>query len=433
MSEALSIKAAAREVPDRIALIDGEVAYSYRALAELVENAASQEAVIGAPALDAIVQSLARLERDEPLVLLHPRWVERERKEILSALASPLALGRDGAPSPMTQLELPRDGDSGLIPRGAIIFFTSGTTGKPKGVVHTKRSIEASCRAVLKRLAINPDARWLCALPIAHVAGFAVVMRALISRSTLILGTERDLEQATIASLVPTMLHRLLDTPLTATTTILLGGAAANTSLIDRAKARGLRVITTYGLTETFGGIALDGVPLEGVDLRISKNQTIEVRGPMLAAGYLDCPFDQDAYFDTKDVGAFKGHRLEIYARRSELIITGGENVYPTEVEAALESSELVARACVFGVPDDRWGEIICAAIVPAKIDPAKISPAASFDRAALDRHLAGVLAPFKRPRRLAIVRALPETSQGKLDRRQARHVFEGGQRLDAS
>jgi O-succinylbenzoic acid--CoA ligase len=373
----LSIFDAARETPDRVAIIDGDRPYTYRELAALADRAPRTNVVVGAATLDAIVHALSLLARKERIVFVHPRWVEAERERILEGAARVIAEPRS---------------------EGAAVFFTSGTTGTPKPVVHTADLIERICRLFLDRIGIAGDERWWLALPIAHVAGFAVVMRALISRRTIILGA-RGLEQATIASLVPTMLHRLLerDDALAAPhlRLILLGGAPATPALLERAASRGLKVTTTYGLTETFGGVVLDGRPLEGVGLRL--RETIEVN---TGGGWID----------TGDFGELDADgELRVLSRRTDRIITGGENVDPIEVEGALEECGEIQRAAVFGAPDETWGEVVCAAIVPRR--------GRTIDRGVLDTHLAKTLAPFKRPRRWLTLAELPETPGGKVDR----------------
>lgn len=358
----------------------------------------------GSATPEAIAAAMRSWHAQETIVFVHPRWVDRERSELLASLEPHRA----------------------EVERAAVVFFTSGTTGTPKAALLSRRAIISSSTAVNARLQATAHDRWLASLPIAHAGGFATVMRAVLADSELVY----ELERATIASFVPTMLHRRLDAGFSRARypelrTILLGGAAATPALLDRARARGFEVITTYGLTETFGGIVFDGVPLPGVELRVNPESTIEVRAPMLMDGYAGhCPLDQDAWFDTGDFGALENDRLRILSRRTDLIISGGENVYPAEVEAVLESHPSVLRACVFGVTDEVWGQLVCAAIVPAS--------KRDFDREELDRFLVQHLAPFKRPRRVALFGALPETPQGKVDRREARSRAEIAFSLDS-
>jgi O-succinylbenzoic acid--CoA ligase len=350
---------------------------------KLVEGAATQKA---------IGEALEAWRNKETIVFVHPRWVARERETLLASIEPNVS----------------------ALKSAAAVFFTSGTTGTPKAVLLSREAILASSTRVIGRFAMSPHDRSHVSLPIAHAGGFAVVMRAVLSGSELV----DDLEKATIVSLVPAMLHRKLDAGFSraahpALRLILLGGAPASPALLERARARGFEVVTTYGLTETFGGVAFDGVPLPDVELRVNAAKTIEVRGPMLMEGYAGyCPLDQGAWFDTGDFGELEDGRIRVLSRRTDLIVSGGENVYPAEVEAVLEAHANVRRACVFGVPHEVWGELVCAAIVPAS---------ERFDAKELDVFLGDQLAPFKRPRRVALFRELPETPQGKVDRRETR------------
>lgn len=405
--------------------------YTHEALRKLIAEAPGElsSLVEGAPKIESIVHALALWERKQTIIFVHPRWVQKERDQLLEDLRDiGFRSGEAGPPAPRG------DPDSNLKDVAAV-FYTSGSTGRPKAVLHTRRSIEASCKSVNRRLEATANDRWLCALPIAHVGGFAVVMRAWLTKAELIAGTEKDLPEATIASLVPTMLHRLLDAGFEREKApelraILLGGASTSSGLLARAKRRGLNAITTYGMTETFGGVALDGLAIDEVELRIDEHGTIEVRGPMLMRGYAGAPpLDQHQFFDTEDLGRFdENQRLTVLSRRTEMIISGGENVYPAEVETALEQHAYVDRACVFGVPDEEWGHVVCAVIVPAEGAP----PDPAVLGADLRAHLSRVLAPFKRPRRFAITRALPETPQGKLDRAKARKEHAGVFEVDS-
>jgi len=310
----------------------------------------------------------------------------------------------------------------------AFVLFTSGSTGTPRGIIHTRDSILASARASEQRLTWRDDDRWLLCLPLAHSGGLSIVVRCLAARLPLVLH-EGDFDPAavraliadhhvTLASLVPTQLAALLDDPhwrppahLRA---VLLGGAAAPRGLVDQALARGVPVHQTYGLTETFGQVATAKVPggplvpLAGVELHGSP---LRIRGPMLARAYLDGPAIAPE-LTTADL-AEVGDTLRIVGRADDVIITGGENVHPAEVEAALAATPGVRAACVFGVPDARWGQLVAAALVTDS----------AFDRAASIAHWRATLPAHARPRRLALVEALPLLANGKVDRRAAAHL----------
>jgi O-succinylbenzoic acid--CoA ligase len=192
--------------------------------------------------------------------------------------------------------------------------------------------------------------------------------------------------------------------------------------LLRAAASRGFPVIITYGMTETCSQVCATpyasrfvpwdcgaGAPLQGVDVRI-RDERIEVRGPMLMAGYLnDAPLTAGAWFDTGDLGELDARGcLHLHARRTDLIVTGGENAYPAEIERALEAFPGIAAAGVFGVPDETWGQMVAAALVAEREAP--------VDGALLD-YLERRLAPHKRPRRICYVAALPRAPSGKLDR----------------
>jgi O-succinylbenzoic acid--CoA ligase len=306
----------------------------------------------------------------------------------------------------------------------ALVVFTSGSTGAARGIVHTRSSILASARASEQRLGWQDDDRWLVCMPLAHTGGLSIVVRCLVARLPIVLhegdfdaravAALIDNQRVTLASLVPTQLAALLDDPAWRAPAhlraVLLGGAAAPPALVEAALARGVPVHPTYGLTETFGQLAtarvpggplvpLDGVTLSGTPLR--------VHGPMLAARYLDgAPIAPELV--TADLGELRDGVLRILGRADDVIITGGENVHPAEVEAVLAATPGVRTACVFGLADERWGQIVAAAIATAP----------DFDPAVARARWHAALAPHARPRRLAVLPRLPQLPNGKLDRR---------------
>jgi O-succinylbenzoic acid--CoA ligase len=204
---------------------------------------------------------------------------------------------------------------------------------------------------------------------------------------------------------------------------VLLGGAKASSRLLRLAKDRRLPIIVTYGLTETTSQVVATpyaarfapvdcgaGTALRGMGVRVD-NGRIEVRGPALMAGYWnETPLARDAWFDTGDLGEIdaRGY-LHVHARRTDLIVTGGENAYPAEVERALEAFPGIVAAGVFGVPDEMWGHTVAAALVAEKAPPPD---------AALFEYICKRLAPHKRPRHVCYLPRLPHAPSGKLDRR---------------
>ncbi len=322
------------------------------------------------------------------------------------------------------------------------IVFTSGSSGRAKGVVLSRAAFAASAAASAVRLGWRDDDAWLLALPPAHVGGLSVLTRCLAARRTVVLepapgteGLERGLAEATLASLVPAQLHRLFaERPSwrapARLRAVLLGGAAAPPPLVEEARRRGMPVRETYGLTECASQVATQepGDPpghatlLPGFEARVVDG-VIELRGPALMTGYLPTggePWTADGWLRTGDRGTIDAAgRLAILGRADDVIVTSGENVDPLEVEAALSHDPEVAAALVFGVPDPRRGESVAALLVPR--------PGRPLDPARVAERLAARLADFKRPRRYAVVADLPLTPSGKPDRGAARGAAGSG------
>ena len=222
-----------------------------------------------------------------------------------------------------------------------------------------------------------------------------------------------------MVSVVPTTLKRLLDAgaPLHEYRRVIVGGAPCPAPLRARAEAVGAHVVDAYGLSETWGGFALDGVPIEGAEARVDERGEILVRGPMVMRGYrLDRAlttdvFDRDHWFHTGDAGTRDGNgRLIVTDRLKDVIISGGVNVSPTEVEAVLAAHPLVDDVCVVGERDDEWGERVVAVVVGA--------PAASITLGELREFASDHLSAPKLPRELRFVDAIPRTASGKPLRR---------------
>src|SRR5262249_29764051 len=252
--------------------------------------------------------------------------------------------------------------------------------------------------------------RWLLCLPLGHAGGLSVVIRCLLADIPILLGDVFAIDEVTLASLVPTQLAQLLADPAWRPSprlrAVLLGGAAAPPVLIQAALARGVPVLPTYGLTETFGQVATARVaggrpvPLVGVELHAGTRDLpapIRIRGPMLATRYLDgTPIAPELV--TADLGFLEDGVLVVVGRVDDVIVTGGENVHPSQVEAVLAATPGVRAAAAFGLADPHWGQIVAAAIT---ID-------ASFDLAHAVKHWHDQLPPFARPRRLATTADLP-------------------------
>ena len=297
------------------------------------------------------------------------------------------------------------DGGTDVEPGDALVVATSGASGVPKGVVLTHEAVAASARATNARLGVTDDDHWLACLPLSHVGGLSVVTRALAggTRLTVLPGFDPvavTAVGATLVSLVATALQRIDPARFR---TIVLGGSAPPPDLPAN-------VVTTYGMTETGSGVVYDGRPLDGVDLRIDGEGEISVRGPMLLRAYRDGTVpSRNGWFATGDLGRWDADgRLVVDGRRRDLIISGGENVWPEPVEAVLRRHPRVADVAVGGEPDPEWGQVVTAYVVAAG-DP----PTLDELRDAVKQELA----PHSAPRHLVIVPAIPRTALGKIRR----------------
>lgn len=306
----------------------------------------------------------------------------------------------------------------------AVVIATSGSTGAPKGVLLSAAALRASAAAT--RLRLGGAGRWLLALPTSHVAGVQVIVRSLLAgtRPAVLdcrsgFRPERfDTSGCRYTALVPTQLRRLLDAGCAALRdldAVLVGGAATAPALLAQARAAGVRVVTTYGMSETAGGCVYDGLPLEGVRVRLDPRGHVELAGPTLAHGYLGDPAASarafaDGWFRTGDVGRLDVHgRLHVLGRADGVIVSGGEKVAPARVEAVLLAQPGVHDACVVGLPDSEWGEVVGAAVVAPGGDPNALS-------ARLRRAVRSALGAPAVPRRLRMVPALPLRGIGKPD-----------------
>ena len=304
------------------------------------------------------------------------------------------------------------EGGRGVEPGDALVIATSGSTGEPRGVVHTHASLRASARATNRALGTTDGDRWLCCLPVAHIAGLSVITRALEAAvpvevlpgfdAAAVEAAARE-RGATLTTLVPTALARIDPSRFRR---IVVGGAAPPAGLPTNA-------VVSYGLTETASAVTYDGRPLEGVELRIVDGE-IQVRGPMLLRAYRDGtdPRTTDGWLPTNDEGELdEAGRLVVHGRRGEVVNTGGEKVWPTTVERVLQTHPSVAEVAVVGRPDPEWGQVVVAVVAPADPDDPP-----SLD--ALREHVRAELPAYAAPRRLHLVRSLPRTVLGKLDRR---------------
>ncbi len=323
--------------------------------------------------------------------------------------------------------------DSPIDPDIALVVATSGTTGTPKGAQLTGAALLAGAHATHHRL--GGPGSWLLPLAAHHIAGMQVLVRSIVAGTEpVILDVSAGFDplllpaavdrmsgaQRRYTSLVPTQLVKALDAPdavaaLREFDAILLGGAATPVPLFDRATAAGLRLIRTYGMSETCGGCVYDGVPLDGVDLRLDPaDGRILLGGAVLAKGYRNAPghpaFAEPGWLRTDDAGILDGGVLTVVGRLDEAITTGGLTVVPQVVETAMSRLPEVRECAVFALPDAKLGQRVVAAVV--------LSPGSELDLAGLRAGLAATLPATAAPRALFVVDALPLRGPGKVDRR---------------
>ena len=342
------------------------------------------------------------------------------------------------------ELHIEHDGDSILA-----IIYTSGTTGQPKGAMLTALNFWWSAIGSALNLGTRDDDRWIACLPLFHVGGLSIVLRAAIYGITAVVqdgfdaaqvNAEIDDNGATIVSVVSVMLERMIEQragrayPSTLRC-VLLGGGPAPAPLLAKCSTLGVPVVQTYGLTETCSQVATlspedaqrrlgsAGKPLYPNAIRISGNNESEilVRGPIVMSGYLNrddatAKAIVDGWLHTGDIGRIDADGfLYVLDRRDDLIITGGENVYPAEVEAVLLGHNDVAEAAVIGVADDKWGQRVVAVIVSAT----------PIDLDELTSHCRSRLAAYKVPKEFRFVsESLPRTASGKIRRFALREIL---------
>lgn len=349
----------------------------------------------------------------------------------------PLAVLPDGptavveAALRVLQPEEPLEDDADLV------VVTSGSTGGGRAVLLPAGAIRASAGATIEALG-GPGA-WVLALPLSAIAGLQVYCRSLLAGAPpVVLGPREPLADAVsrlpggtrrYTSLVPTQLRRFLTADpdaLRAFDAILVGGAATDPALLTRARELGVRVITTYGMTETAGGCVYDGRPLDGVGVRVTGDG-VELSGPTLAAGYRLDPTAtaaafSEGWFRTRDAGTLSGDGvLTVTGRLDDVLITGGTNVAPSAVEAVLRDHPDVEDAVVFGRPDDEWGQRVVAAVVP--------TPGHRPDLALLRPWVAERLGTPAAPKELHLLVQLPLLHTGKPDRRAVADAVRRGAR----
>ncbi len=305
----------------------------------------------------------------------------------------------------------------------AVVIATSGTSGRARLVELSRGAVEGAIERANAAIEVTVEEPWLAVLTPAHVGGLLIYLRHAIF-STPVAAHERfdpsalEGRGSACTSVVPAMAARLgaSSTSLHGVT-LVVGGGVLGFETRAALQLRGARVFQTYGLTETCGGIAYEGVPLPDVEVRTVEGGLVEVRGPTLFSGYRGdraataAAFDPGGWFRTHDLGSLDadGH-LTVYGRADDAIRSGAETIWPEEVEAVLARHAKVADVAVAGRPDPEWGEHVAAWVVPRSIDdPPSLEE--------LRDHCREDLARFKAPKELSLVTDLPRTANGKLRR----------------
>jgi len=456
----LSIFDAAAETPSRTALVHERGLLTYTSLAARVRRRLEEldargltdpagtrpVALVATPSLATVELVFALFAAGTPALLLHPRSTDAERAALCQRAA---AVTLESANRPAVS-RFPREIDPERI---AVILATAGSSGQPKLVQLSHRALLAAARASEAHLGSETRDRWLACLPFSHVGGLSVLTRMLVSRRTSVLfepaggllaalpELERCIheQRVTLLSVVPAILDRWLQGPASfapppALRAVLTGGASLSARLLERAAERQVPVLPTYGLTEAAAQVATrryelrgvsaapgswiapSGVPLSCVELRVVDEQ-IELRGPALFSGYLgdDAVRDPGTWFRTRDRGHFDERgELVVTGRSDDCIVTGGENVDPVEVEAALTTLPGITGACVFGLPNETFGETVVALISGQK----------STTEPAIQLALGQRLARYKLPRRVVWVNELPLLPSNKVDRGRCKAIF---------
>jgi fatty-acyl-CoA synthase len=329
----------------------------------------------------------------------------------------------------------------GAQPGDTLLVYTSGTTGAPKGAMHTLAGVLANADAAIAAQGLDAGTRALCVLPLFHAGGLCIqTLPTLLAGGRVLLHTRFEPEawfdevqawRPTTCLVVPAVMRALTLHPrwasadLSSLRFVTAGSQIVPTALIEAFHARGVAVAQVYGATET-GPVSLVlrpdealqhvgcvGRPALGVALRLGADGEIQLRAPNVMRAYhrsAEPSFDAEGWFHTGDLAVQHASGLyEVVGRSKELIISGGENIHPSEIEACVARRAEVAECAVVGLPDARWGEVPVLAVV--------LAPGAQLDAAALLAEMATQLARFKLPRRVLCLQALPKTALGKVQR----------------
>jgi O-succinylbenzoic acid--CoA ligase len=382
------------------------------------------------PGREMVVLIHALMKLGAVLLPLSPRLTDSERRAVMSSEKPAVELS-DAGELTQTEADLPLLGEHDMDDVHCRIL-TSGSSGQPHSIGLTYGNHLWSAVGSAFNLGMHPDDCWLCCLPLSHIAGLSIVMRSVIYGTAMGLHESFEVDrvaatlergEASVVSLVPTMLVRLLEAgvDLSAPRAILVGGGPVPDDALADAVGRGASVVQTYGLTEacsqvtTLGPTDAEkklgsaGRPLLTTHLRIEEGEIL-VQGPTVAPGCADA----DGWLHTRDLGRIDDEGfLYVLDRIDDVIVTGGENVVPAEVEQVLLRHPEVADAAVIGREDPEWQQAVTAVVV--------LRGDADLPAEELRRHCASELAGYKVPKRIEIASALPRTPSGKLLRRALR------------
>lgn len=448
-------------------------------MAQLVELTESRFQLLQEQALRSKTQPTVLLSESDPLVFLagfvaacaaecpvflgNPHWVDAEWQQVLHKIQPDFVWGhisQGGSVATFAPNHFAPNHSKFSPQPGWIMIPTGGSSGQIRFAIHTWETLVAAVSGFRQYFQVEQINSY-CVLPLYHVSGLMQFMRSFASGGKFIalpfkaielsnstefgkhaMDSQEILPSKFFLSLVPTQLQRLLQSPRSTTWlaqfhTVLLGGAPAWTDLLTTAKQQQIRLAPTYGMTETAAQIATlkpedflrgqtgcgQSLPhaeiticdREGRSLPPDQIGTVTVQTASLALGYYPEQFNPVA-FQTDDLGYFDSDGyLHIVGRNSHKVITGGENVFPVEVEVAIRSTQLVSDVCVFGWPDANWGEVVTAACVP-------INPEVTI--AMLQTALESCLSKFKRPKYWIILKQIPRHAQGKVNYEQLKQLL---------
>ena len=428
--------------------LDDQVSCAAGALVRAGVKSGSRVAVWGAHDLSSVRAMWAVPRAGAVLLPINTRLTGREAAHQVVDAAVSVVLGhRDRPDLGIRSLDLddlssglPHRADPPHVDAPHSVVYTSGTGGDPKGVILTWANLEAAAGASAEVLEHGSGDVWLAVLPLYHVGGMSILIRSARQGGAVLLDSFEPHRVAnhlrkggiTLVSLVPTMLSRVLDVdpgPFPDLRAVLLGGGPVSDSLLARAAAGRVPVLSSYGLTEAASQVATVPLaaalarhrvvkPVPGMEVRMVNEASeevppgiaglVQIRGAAVSPGYLHGRMrTPGTWFTTGDLGRMDAdHNLDILGRADDTIISGGENVYPLEVEAAIEEHPRVVEAAVYGVEDPDWGQIVVATVA-----------APDLDAPDLDQFLRSRLAGFKIPTRWRFVSSIPRTALGKVDR----------------